>query len=81
MILATLRTNYYQLDEDGNPKEYLSLKLQPELISEAPLPKPKYEMFVYSCRVEGVHLRGGKVARGDYAGRIVRRTTEPKYLA
>ncbi|MBL6689399.1 MAG: NAD-glutamate dehydrogenase [Pseudomonadales bacterium] len=64
MILATLRTNYYQLDEDGNPKEYLSLKLQPELISEAPLPKPKYEMFVYSCRVEGVHLRGGKVARG-----------------
>ena len=36
----------------------------PELIPEMPLPLPKFEIFVYSPRVEGVHLRGGKVARG-----------------
>ncbi|WP_088328488.1 NAD-glutamate dehydrogenase [Lacimicrobium sp. SS2-24] len=64
MIMATLRTNFYQLDEQGNDKSYISFKLLPELIPEMPLPLPKFEIFVYSPRVEGVHLRGGKVARG-----------------
>ncbi|HKI74152.1 MAG TPA: NAD-glutamate dehydrogenase domain-containing protein, partial [Pseudomonadales bacterium] len=64
MILATQRTNYYQPDVNGHAKEFISFKFLPELISEMPLPKPKYEIFVYSPRVEGVHLRGGKVARG-----------------
>lgn len=64
IIQATLRTNYYQLDETGKPKPYLSLKFDPALISELPLPRPKFEIFVYSPRVEGVHLRAGKVARG-----------------
>lgn len=64
LIEATLRTNYYQKDNDGNDKAYVSFKLLPELISDMPLPLPKFEIFVYSPRIEGVHLRGGKVARG-----------------
>ena len=63
-ISATLRTNYFQVDENGNAKPYISIKLDPGMIQEAPLPKPRYEIFVYSPRVEGVHLRGGNVARG-----------------
>ncbi|MEX2488662.1 MAG: NAD-glutamate dehydrogenase [Pseudomonadales bacterium] len=64
MIGATRRTNYYQKDSDGRSKSYISLKFEPEEITEMPLPKPKYEIFVHSPRVEGVHLRNGKVARG-----------------
>jgi glutamate dehydrogenase len=64
MISATLRTNFYQPDADNNDKSYVSFKMLPELIPDMPLPLPKYEIFVYSPRVEGVHLRGGKVARG-----------------
>lgn len=64
MIVATARTNFYQHDASGHPREYVSLKFLPDTISEMPVPKPKYEIFVYSPRVEGVHLRGGKVARG-----------------
>ncbi len=61
---ATLRTNFFQVDQDGEPKEYISLKLNPKKIPDVPLPVPMFEIFVYSPRVEGVHLRGGKVARG-----------------
>ncbi|MFN3234518.1 MAG: NAD-glutamate dehydrogenase [Gammaproteobacteria bacterium] len=64
LILATVRTNYYIMSEDGDDKPYLSLKFKPEMIPELPLPKPMFEIFVYSPRVEGVHLRGAKVARG-----------------
>ncbi|WP_299074364.1 NAD-glutamate dehydrogenase [uncultured Paraglaciecola sp.] len=64
LILATLRTNFYQKDEQGLQKPYVSYKMLPELIPEMPLPRPKFEIFVYSPRIEGVHLRGGKVARG-----------------
>ncbi|MBL4610364.1 MAG: NAD-glutamate dehydrogenase [Pseudomonas sp.] len=64
LIKATLRTNFYQNDSEGNPHDYFSLKLDPRAIAELPLPKPMYEVFVYSPRFEGVHLRGGKVARG-----------------
>lgn len=63
LIKATLRTNYYQ-QVDGHLKSYFSFKLAPQLIQDIPLPKPKYEIFVFSPEVEGVHLRGGKVARG-----------------
>ncbi|KAB8197558.1 NAD-glutamate dehydrogenase [Nonomuraea phyllanthi] len=63
MILATLRTNYFQT-VDGRRKSYISLKVDPQAISVLPLPRPKFEIFVYSPRVEGVHLRFGKVARG-----------------
>lgn len=64
LIQAALRTNFFQIDADGVEKPYVSIKFLPELIADMPLPLPKYEIFVYSPRVEGVHLRGGKVARG-----------------
>ncbi len=64
MITATLRTNYYQLNEDKQPKPWLSLKMKPSDIPEIPQPVPAFEIFVYAPDIEGVHLRGGKVARG-----------------
>ena len=64
LIKATLRTNFYQNDSSGQPKDYISIKLDPQRIPELPLPRPMYEVYVYSPRFEGVHLRGGKVARG-----------------
>ncbi|MDP7592712.1 MAG: NAD-glutamate dehydrogenase [Litorilituus sp.] len=64
MILATIRTNYFQVDKLMGDKPYISFKIVPERISEMPQPVPKFEIFVYSPQVEGVHLRGGKVARG-----------------
>ena len=64
LICATVRTNYYQLDKQGEAKSYLSTKFDPEKIPELPLPLPEYEIFVYSPRFEGVHLRADKVARG-----------------
>ncbi|MBB1479953.1 NAD-glutamate dehydrogenase [Pseudoalteromonas sp. SG41-2] len=64
MIIATLRTNYFQKDGIGQFKSYVSFKVNPSLIPDMPLPLPAFEIFVYSPRVEGVHLRGGKVARG-----------------
>ena len=64
MINATIRTNYFQKDANNSEKSYISFKILPEQISEVPLPVPKFEIFVYSPQVEGVHLRGGKVARG-----------------
>src|ERR671914_1807223 len=64
ITLATLRTNYYQSTPDGDPKPHLSFKLDPEKIPGLPKPLPRFEIFVYSPRTEGVHLRGGEVARG-----------------
>jgi glutamate dehydrogenase len=64
LIKATLRTNFYQPDAAGMPKSYFSFKFKPSLIPDMPLPMPMFEIFVYSPKVEGVHLRGGKVARG-----------------
>ncbi len=64
VIKASLRTNYYQVDANGAPKPYFSLKLDPKAMPELPAPRPMFEIWVYSPRVEGVHLRFGKVARG-----------------
>jgi glutamate dehydrogenase len=64
LIKATSRTNYYQCDEEGKAKDYAAFKLDPHQISDMPLPRPMFEIFVYSPRTEGVHLRGGRVARG-----------------
>ncbi|HCV13059.1 MAG TPA: NAD-glutamate dehydrogenase [Candidatus Accumulibacter sp.] len=63
-ISATLRTNAYQVASDGAAKAYLSFKLSSREIPFLPAPTPLYEIFVYSERVEGVHLRGARVARG-----------------
>ena len=61
---ATLRTNFFQPGENAPFKSYLSFKFQSAKVPELPLPHPYAEIFVYSLRVEGIHLRGGKVARG-----------------
>lgn len=63
-IRSTLRTNYYQVDERGRPAPYLSFKFDCKAMPGVPKPHPLYEIFLYSPRVEGVHLRGGKVSRG-----------------
>ncbi|MDP6874376.1 MAG: NAD-glutamate dehydrogenase [Alphaproteobacteria bacterium] len=64
LVQAALRTNYFQSAEGGGPKPYLSIKFDSQAVDELPLPRPYREIFVYSPQVEGVHLRGGKVARG-----------------
>ena len=63
VIRATLRTNHYQL-HDGHPHDYTSFKFDPSQLTELPKPRPYREIFVYSPRIEGVHLRFGPVARG-----------------
>lgn len=75
VIKATLRTNYFQSAGDGSGMRgqeavggeqhgYVSMKFDPQAIPDLPAPRPAYEIWVYSPRVEGVHLRFGKVARG-----------------
>ena len=64
MMDASLRTNYFQRDAQGREKDYLSLKFSPRQVPDIPAPRPLYEIYVFSPRMEGVHLRGGKVARG-----------------
>ncbi len=63
-VLATTRSNAFQPGADGQPKPYISLKFDPRKVPALPEPRPMFEIFVYSPRVEGVHLRGGPVARG-----------------
>jgi glutamate dehydrogenase len=64
LIEKSLRTNYFQRQADGLPKPYLSVKLSSREIELFPQPRPLCEIYVYSPRMEGVHLRSGKVARG-----------------
>ncbi len=63
-LRSTLRTNYWQAQADGTPKEWISVKIDSRAIDELPAPRPLVEIFVYSPRMEGIHLRGGRVARG-----------------
>jgi glutamate dehydrogenase len=63
-IEATLRTNAWQCAADGQAKAYLSFKIASKQLSFLPKPVPLYEIFVYSTRMEGIHLRGARVARG-----------------
>jgi glutamate dehydrogenase len=64
LVLATTRTNYWRCDADRRRRTFLSFKFDPSQVPGLPEPKPMFEIFVYSTRFEGVHLRGGKVARG-----------------
>jgi glutamate dehydrogenase len=64
LIDATLRTNHFQVDAQARPKRQLALKLAPAAVSNLPAPVPHFEIFVFSPRMEGVHLRGGAIARG-----------------
>ena len=63
-VEAAIRTNFYQFDHHGQPKELIAVKFSSRKLDDMPLPRPLYEIFIYSPRVEGVHLRFGKVARG-----------------
>jgi glutamate dehydrogenase len=64
LVDATLRTNFWRRDAKGQPRTFLSFKFDPAKVPGLPEPKPMFEIFVYSTRFEGVHLRGGRVARG-----------------
>ncbi len=63
-VLASTRSNAWQSTATGAHKPYLSFKFDPRALPGVPEPKPMFEIWVYSPRVEGVHLRNGKVARG-----------------
>lgn len=64
LVQATIRTNLWQVGQDGHPHPVISFKFDARKIEALPEPRPLYEIFVYSPRVEGIHLRFGKVARG-----------------
>ncbi|MFF4629677.1 NAD-glutamate dehydrogenase domain-containing protein [Streptomyces griseorubiginosus] len=82
-IKATLRTNFFQEAEPpGKPHEYVSMKFDPQAIPDVPAPRPMYEIWVYSPRVEGTYLRFAQVARGgplwlerreDFRAEVLRR--------
>ena len=63
-VQSAIRTNFFQTDKDGHLKSLIAVKFESGKITDLPLPRPLYEIFVYSPRVEGVHMRFGKVARG-----------------
>ncbi|MFI4998455.1 MAG: NAD-glutamate dehydrogenase [Reyranellales bacterium] len=63
-VHCSLRTNYWQVDATGAAKEWISFKIDSRIVDELPTPRPLVEIFVYSPRMEGIHLRGGRVARG-----------------
>ena len=64
LIRATLRTNHYQRDANGTPPAAFAIKLDARSVEDLPKPRPAFEIWVYSPRVEGLHLRFGAVARG-----------------
>jgi glutamate dehydrogenase len=64
LMEGAVRTNFFQLGANGMPRETIAFKFASQKIDDLPLPRPLYEIFIYSPRVEGVHLRFGKVARG-----------------
>lgn len=64
VLHATLRTNFFQRDGKNKFKDWISIKLDPNKVADMPLPRPMFEVFVYSPSMEGVHLRAAKVARG-----------------
>jgi glutamate dehydrogenase len=64
LVHATLRTNFFQRERDGKPKDRIAFKLDPALLGHLPEPRPAYEIWAYSPQMEGVHMRAGKVARG-----------------
>jgi len=64
VLAAVVRTNHFQLAPDGRPKRHLTLKIDSSRLEFLPLPRPAVETFVCSPIVEGLHLRGARVARG-----------------
>ena len=58
-VQGAVRTNFFQFD-----KPTISIKFESRKVEDLPPPRPLFEIFVYSPRMEGGHLRFGKVARG-----------------
>ncbi len=81
LIDAALRTNFFQIGPDGQPRGTISIKYDCARVDSLPLPRPLYEIFVYSPRVEGIHLRFGKVAAAACAGPTGRRISAPRCSA
>ncbi|MBX6327362.1 MAG: NAD-glutamate dehydrogenase [Pseudolabrys sp.] len=63
-VRSAVRTNFFQTEDDGTPKAQIAIKFESRKLTDLPLPRPLYEIFVYSPRLEGAHMRFGKVARG-----------------
>lgn len=64
LIGAAVRTNFFQITEEGGPRPTIAIKFRSREVEGLPLPRPLFEIFVHSPRVEGIHLRFGRVARG-----------------
>ena len=64
LINATVRTNALRVGDDGEKLAVIAFKFDPKSVPDLPLPRPMFEIWVSSPRVEGVHLRGGRIARG-----------------
>ena len=64
VVQSATRTNFYQLGADGRVKAEIAFKLDSHRVDGMPLPRPLCEIFIYSPRLEAVHMRFGKVARG-----------------
>ncbi|MQT13019.1 NAD-glutamate dehydrogenase [Segnochrobactrum spirostomi] len=64
VVQAIVRTNFFTLEADGAPPLTFSFKIDSHAVDDLPAPRPFREIWVYSPRVEGIHLRFGKVARG-----------------
>jgi len=64
LVRSAIRTNFYQRSADGQEPQTISIKFESRKLDQLPAPKPLFEIFVYSPRVEGIHMRFGKVARG-----------------
>ncbi|KRR27692.1 NAD-glutamate dehydrogenase [Bradyrhizobium retamae] len=64
LVQAIVRTNLWQIGQDGHPRPVISFKFDARKIDDLPAPRPLHEIFVYSPRLEGIHLRFGRVARG-----------------
>ncbi len=64
LVTSALRTNFFQPDDNGRPKSAIAIKIDSSKVDSLPAPRPFAEIFVYSTDVEGIHLRGGMIARG-----------------
>ena len=64
VILATKRTNFFVIGQNGEYRNFISLKIYSKEVKDMPMPKPEIDTFVYSAKFEAIHLRGGKIARG-----------------
>ncbi|MCP4296797.1 MAG: NAD-glutamate dehydrogenase [Proteobacteria bacterium] len=60
LMESTIRTNFFNLD----PSAAMAIKVHSKKVDQMPLPKPLYEIYIHGSHMEGIHLRGAKIARG-----------------